>query len=124
MHYAATGETALKTRADDIVDKQEYTLRLRLPWWAKSYALFVDGKTVAAPKTDKGFVEVARSWKRNLVRLELKKELTAYPLPDEPDMVAFMDGPVALAGLCDEERILCGDKDDPSGILTPDNERE
>jgi len=29
-----------------------------------------------------------------------------------------------LAGLCDEERALVGDKDDPRTLLTPDNERE
>ena len=29
-----------------------------------------------------------------------------------------------LAGLCDEQRTLYGDVDDPQGILTPDNERE
>jgi hypothetical protein len=39
-------------------------------------------------------------------------------------MVAFMDGPVVLAGLCDEERTLCGDTDHPETILVPDNERE
>ena len=46
------------------------------------------------------------------------------PLPDAPDTVAFMDGAVVLAGLCDEERILYGDKDKPRTLLTPDNERQ
>ncbi|HEY8362186.1 MAG TPA: hypothetical protein VIK77_04810 [Tissierellaceae bacterium] len=58
------------------------------------------------------------------MRLELPKGLYVCPLPDNPDVVAFMDGPVVLAGLCDEERILYGDKDAPETILIPDNERE
>ncbi len=35
-----------------------------------------------------------------------------------------MDGPVVLAGLCDAERMLDGDRDLPETMLTPDNERE
>ena len=33
-----------------------------------------------------------------------------------------MDGPIVLAGLSDEERLLRGDKDNPQTILVPDNE--
>jgi hypothetical protein len=35
-----------------------------------------------------------------------------------------MEGPVVLAGLCDEERTLRGDAEDPTAILAPHNERE
>ena len=56
--------------------------------------------------------------------MELPKGLITEPLPDMPGTVAFMDGPVVLAGLCNEERALYGDPDDPRTILTPDNERE
>jgi hypothetical protein len=35
--------------------------------------------------------------------------------------VAFLDGPVVLGGLCDEERTLTGD---PQTLLVPDNEQE
>ena len=35
-----------------------------------------------------------------------------------------LDGPVVLAGLCDEERILSGDKNRPETPLRPDTERE
>ena len=38
--------------------------------------------------------------------------------------MAFMDGPVVLAGLCDEERPLYGDPAHPEKMLAPDNERE
>jgi hypothetical protein len=39
-------------------------------------------------------------------------------------MVAFMDGPVVLAGLCDGEQELYGDMSTPQSMLTPHNERE
>ena len=102
----------------------EFTLRLRMPEWSKGYALSLDGEIITNPKTSKGFIEINNPWKKNVLRLEIRKELTAHPLPDEPNRVAFMYGPIALAGLCGEERVLYGDIHDPSTILTPDNERE
>jgi uncharacterized protein len=45
-------------------------------------------------------------------------------LPDRPDTVAFMDGPVALAGLCDAEVTLRCRGDDPTALLQPHNTRE
>ena len=67
---------------------------------------------------------IERVWHKNQVRVELPKALWACALPDQPDTVAFLDGPVVLAGLCDEERTLYGDKDKPGTLLAPDNERQ
>jgi hypothetical protein len=39
-------------------------------------------------------------------------------------MVAFMHGPVVLAGLVGEERAMIGQIADPHTLLTADNERE
>ena len=40
-------------------------------------------------------------------------------------MVAFLYGPVVLAGICDEERMLhVPDLRHPEGVLAHDNERE
>ena len=51
-------------------------------------------------------------------------ELSVCPLPDDPRVVAFMEGPIVLAGLCDDDRILYGDTEHPETILAPDNERQ
>jgi DUF1680 family protein len=102
-----------------------FTLQLRLPWWVLGQAnVLVNGEPEAVTTGPSSFYEVRRTWQDDTVRLELPKGLWTCPLPDEPDTVAFMDGPVVLAGLCDEERTLYGDKDRPETILTPDNERE
>ena len=50
--------------------------------------------------------------------------LTACPLPDDPETVAFMEGPIVLAGLCEEDRVLYGDAGHPETILIPDDERK
>lgn len=39
------------------------------------------------------------------------------------DTVAFLDGPVVLAGLCQEERTLYGDCENPVSLLVPRYER-
>jgi len=107
------------------VRETAFTLRLRLPRWANGYALAVNDAPVASPAISKGFIEIACDWTDDAVRFEISKKLEACPLPDEPETVAFMYGPVLLAGLnVTEERTLYGDKNDPASILIPDNERE
>lgn len=103
----------------------EFTLKLRLPWWLRGKAtLTVDGREQAIESKPSSFVSIRRTWNGESIRLTLPKGLAAVPLPDRQDMVAFMDGPVVLAGLSSEERTLVGDKNNPESILIPDNERE
>ena len=66
---------------------------------------------------------MTQAWSTNHIRLEIPKRIVAEPLPDMADTVAFVDGPVVLAGLCDHERTLRGDITDPTTMLTPDGER-
>ena len=63
------------------------------------------------------YLTLRRKWSRDSIRLELPKTLTACPLPGSDDLVAFMDGPVVLAGLTDEQRTLVGDAARPETIL-------
>ena len=77
------------------------------------------------------------------MRLNLPHGLTAEPLPDRPSTVAFMEGPVVLAGVLGEgpahsgkgwsplagvetlsELPLYGRTDDPTALLVPDSDRE
>jgi len=103
----------------------EFTLRLRLPWWLRGKAtLLVNGAEEPIEFRPSTFVSLRRTWKGDNLRLVLPKGLTVCPLPDRPDTVAFMDGPVVLAGLTAEERMLYGDKEKPETMLVPDNERE
>jgi DUF1680 family protein len=103
----------------------EFALQFRLPWWLKGTAgVEVNGERVDAASAPSGFANVRRVWHHDRVRITLPKGLSASALPDEPDTVAFMDGPAVLAGLCDEERLLRGDKAHLETMLTPDNERE
>lgn len=101
-----------------------FTVKIRLPWWLSGEPVItVNGIGEHVKSGSSSFHSIHREWNNDKVHIELPKRLTSCPLPDQPNTVAFMDGPVVLAGLCDEERILYGDKDIPETMLTVDNER-
>jgi DUF1680 family protein len=103
----------------------EFTLKFRLPWWLDGQPVMtINGNRLDIQQGPSEFFAITQVWSDDTIKLELPKCLTVSPLPDAPDVCAFMDGPVVLAGLCNEERMLIGDKDDAASILTPDNERE
>lgn len=104
----------------------DFELALRCPWWLESpMKISIDGKEIlpeSGYRAEKGFAVLARTWHENEVVITLPKKITAWPLPDQQDMVAFLDGPVALAGLVDEERTLYY-QETPEEILIPYDER-
>ena len=104
---------------------KEFALRLRLPRWiAGEPTILVNGQPEDVTSGPSSFHSIRREWNDDAISIQLPKGLTTCPLPDEPDTVAFMDGPMVLAGLCGEERTLVGDTNDPSTVLAPARERE
>ncbi|MDM7926026.1 MAG: glycoside hydrolase family 127 protein [bacterium] len=104
---------------------REFTVDFRLPGWlAGPASIEVNGKPVAVASGQPGFQPVRRTWSRDVVTVRLPMKLAVSPIPDMPGTVAFLEGPVVLAGLCGEERTLTGDIRDPHSILTPDRERQ
>ena len=130
-----------------------FTLRLRLPWWLKDRVVVSfqgdnqgenssqeenfsrdknssqdenssQGKKIFSPE-ENGYLQITRLWSgtQQLI-LELPKGLTCWPLADEPDTVAFLDGPVLLAGLTEHAHMLYGNRNRPESFLAPDHERE
>lgn len=121
----------------------EFTLKIRIPWWVSDHpAISVNDQNQETPASPSSYLELKLKWQEDSVNIVLPKKLTTSPLPDEPDTIAFMDGPVVLAGLHPDEnltansrfenhfgrypaeKVIFGDKEDPQTILIPDNERE
>lgn len=104
---------------------ETFTLRIRAPWWLKgSPVIRLNGETEEAGIVN-GYIALKRIWKTgDELYVELPKGLQCFPMPDDPSMVAFMDGPVVLAGLVAQERTLYGDTAAPETMLRGDNERE
>jgi DUF1680 family protein len=104
---------------------QAFTIRFRLPWWlAGEPVIAVNGEPQAVPAAPSRWISLSRTWSNDRVQIVLPRRLTSCPLPDAPETVAFMDGPEVLAGLCNHEIALYGDRERPETMLAPDNERE
>ena len=98
---------------------------VRIPSWSKSAKALVDDAPTAQQPVPGTFLTVEENWTGKILHLEFEKAITAEPLPGAENLVAFLDGPVVLAGLCGEERTLyLKDGQVPEDLLCPDNERE
>ncbi|MBM7798942.1 DUF1680 family protein [Microlunatus panaciterrae] len=101
----------------------EFTLEIRVPDWVNGEpSVTLNGEPVAVAVSE-GFIALRRIWEHDTVRITLPKALTAVELGDRPGTVAFLDGPLVLAGLVDEERTLIGDPKRPDSMLIPDQDR-
>jgi DUF1680 family protein len=101
-----------------------FRLSFRKPWWLMGDpVLKLNGENAGYEMRD-GYFFMQRTWGNDTIELQLPKKLSSWPLADRPDQAAFLDGPVALAGLCAEERTLYGDIENPQSFFTPDAERK
>jgi DUF1680 family protein len=104
----------------------EFTLRIRLPGWLSGRpAVSISGQPVDVPASSSSHLQINRTWAgQQSIRVEFPKGLTTLSLPDAPEVVAFLDGPLVLAGLCEEERLLEGNPARPDSILCQVHELE
>ncbi len=96
-------------------------LRLRIPEWTDGEPA-VRGAEGATRRGDA--LEVPHAAGVTTVEVDFPHTVRAVPIPDEPTTVAFVEGPVVLAGLVDAEIALSGDASRPETILAVDNERQ
>lgn len=77
---------------------KRFTLALRRPTWAaKGFSVAVNGKP--EPLGEGPYVDLTREWNNgDTVSLSLPKTLRLEPVPDNPDRVAILWGPLVLAG--------------------------
>lgn len=74
-----------------------FKLGLRVPGWAKSAALKVNGKSVEAAR-DNGYLIVDRVWQAgDSLALDLPLDLYIEPTADNPGVVALLRGPMVMA---------------------------
>lgn len=111
----------LEVHADQPVS---YGIKFRIPWWiAGDMQISVNGEKTSY-RVEDGFAVLDREWHDDVVEITIPKKLHTVPLADDPTTVAFLDGPVLLAGLVGEERMLYGDIEHPETILKPYHERQ
>lgn len=86
-----TVETSRPTRID---------MRIRVPYWATQGVIpKVNGKRLDAAASPGGYLVVDRTWKDgDRLEVRLPMSLHTHPMPDDKTLIAFMYGPLVLAG--------------------------
>jgi hypothetical protein len=79
---------------------KEFTLALRRPYWAgDGFSVKVNGHALKDLPQPDSYVKINRVWRQgDTIDLSLPKVLREEPLPDDPNRVALMWGPLVLAG--------------------------
>jgi len=80
-------------------NNSSFKLMLRYPWWVKDGALkiAVNGKAISFNKHPSSYITVERKWKKgDVVEVSLPMHNTIEHLPDVPNYIAIMHGPVLL----------------------------
>ena len=112
-----------RIRVYAVEKKTEAVISFRVPWWLKGeMECFIDGEK-CSERPQEGYLRLKREWSDNRIRVVLPRGLHTWPLADEEDTAAILDGPEVLAGLIPGERILFGDKERPETFIRPHNER-
>ncbi len=90
-------------------DKPEkFTLSLRIPEWTQSApVIYFNGEEIKNVTAENGYFDIDRTWKNDTINIYFPAVLTTSSLPDMPQLTAFMEGPVVLAGLCEKDCGIC-----------------
>ncbi|MGO9863757.1 MAG: glycoside hydrolase family 127 protein [Terriglobales bacterium] len=79
-------------------------LKLRVPYWAKSGSVKVNGRPLPAFADPGSYLVLRGPWKNgDRIELSLPMHLHAAPMPDKETLQAAMYGPVVLAARFEEE---------------------
>jgi len=87
----------------------ETMVKLRHPYWCRTATVKINGKLLLESREASSFIELKRVWRDgDMIELELPMELRAIPLPGNDRIVAFVFGPIVLAGVLGREGIPPG----------------
>lgn len=78
---------------------EEFTLSLRIPDWVSGEPVIsVNGESIRC-SADNCFCDIRRVWADDTVSVYFPAMLSTSVLPDFPELTAFLEGPIVLAGL-------------------------
>jgi DUF1680 family protein len=85
------------------------TLNVRHPSWCQTVTITVNGRRHTTSRQPGGYVALNRVWRNgDTIEVHLPMSLRAEPLPGHTDLVAFMYGPLVLAGRLGREGLTPG----------------
>jgi DUF1680 family protein len=97
-----------RTKLKVVEGNASFKLMIRYPSWVSDKALqvFVNGKSVPVTVKPGAYVVVDRVWKKgDVVEVKLPMHNTIEPLPNLPEYIAFMHGPILLAAKTGTENL-------------------
>ena len=104
--FPEVGTTTLKlTTARPVA----LTLNVRHPAWCRGASVTVNGSPVRTPSKPGSYIAIQRTWKSgDIVEVTLPMKLRTVPLPGSADTVAFVYGPIVMAGMLGTQGITPG----------------
>jgi DUF1680 family protein len=79
--------------------KQKFSVRIRKPAWADGEVTFsINGKPVKVSSESNGYYTINRNWSNDLVTFTWPLHLRSEQMPDNPNRISLLYGPVVLAG--------------------------
>lgn len=97
---------------------EQFTLSTRIPEWIQGNPIiYVNGEETKCIAVCDGFFDIDRTWGNDTVNIYFPAALTMSSLPDMPQLTAFMEGPVVLAGLCERDCGIYMENNSPKSAL-------
>jgi DUF1680 family protein len=95
--FPESDRTVVTVRA---TTSRPWTLKLRIPAWTSAEnSVTLNGRKLDAPGVSGSYLTITRGWRPgDRVELTMPMRITAEPLRDDPSQVAFLYGPLVLAG--------------------------
>jgi uncharacterized protein len=85
-------------------EPQKFTIKIRQPKWTNQMMLKVNGKEVKIVVDNSGYAVLERTWGKNdVVDVSLPMALYTESMPDNPNRIALLYGPVVMAGQLGKE---------------------
>jgi DUF1680 family protein len=116
--FPIEGATKLTLACDKPVDLE---LKLRWPSWASSgFEVRVNGRTQKLTGTPGAWVALKRTWKNaDTVSVKMPFKLHTEGFADNPDRLAFLNGPIVLCAQVDPSKPSLGVVAESGAVVTP-----
>jgi len=99
--------------------RARFAFNIHVPYWAVSgVTVTVNGKPIDVSAAPSSYLHIDGPWRdSDRIEVRMPMSLHVHPMPDNPNLVAAMYGPLVLAGISPEKRYFLGDASDAGSWL-------
>ncbi len=96
---------------------ERFTVSLRVPEWISGQPVVLLNGEKLEFTVDNGYISIEKEWSDDTISVYFPSALAISTLPDMPQLTAFMEGPIVLAGLCGKDCGIYMDGNNPETAL-------